>query len=899
MALLTNHFYINQVKNFIKDLTDKSHSYYVFAGLPQPWPNDAIPPVANNSLDQYELSIYDDLLFGKLITPSDISPLIPRYNWTTGTVYASYNNSDPDLFTKQFFVVTNDYRVFKCIFNNYGAASIIKPSLTISSGTFLTGDGYIWKYMYTIDVVANTKFTSANYIPVATDINVASNTIGGTIDAIIVSNSGNNWQIYESNNIVNVISSTIIQIPTASHADNYYAGSSIYLKSGYGAGQIRKIVASSAANKTISVSPSTPFNTFNTLFISNFIGTAIPGYTVQQPSSGANGIVVDTNLSSLIINIANSSVINKTFILGELVDLVDSANVIQGANGIVAFANTTKLILAKVQGSVNWTNSLFWSNTYFAKGESSLIKYNISSVNSNPNVTIGSQNQFAFTTGQPIYFSLAGSNTASANIFSSTTIPNNLTQYEIGPSVSITGDGYGALALGVVNKNNNANNISSIELINSGFGYTFANVTISANANYGSGAQATVSIASINGHGFDAISELGARYLGIDKTFDIGDNEGYYFPVNGSYRRIGIIEDPIFYNVQVGLSNFDRVNLSLVNTNPLSGPWTPGEIVVQLSTNSAGIVIGGNSTVLQLKNVRGPVANQMPYFSNGDIYGYSSGTYANVVSANTIYFNITSNLEIVSEVSSNATATISAIISNTSLLLNNVSGQFTTGDVLFDSVSNAYATVTTISTANGSRNQTNSFGLKFNELSRITLTSNSGAFSQFEFVQQDTSGANGFIISTNSDIDMTIINSTGSFGYGSKLIDPLNGSNAVVIFANSSYVKLTNASNSNFVIGHTINNGTYSANVSVVYPVIVMNNINGNNVWQPSININGQPTGFIYGITSGANGQCNNATLISYPDLIREKGKVIYMENIQPVTRTINSREETNLVIKF
>jgi hypothetical protein len=106
MALLTNHFYINQVKNFIKDLTDKSHSYYVFAGLPQPWPNDAIPPVANNSLDQYELSIYDDLLFGKLITPSDISPLIPRYNWTTGTVYASYNNSDPDLFTKQFFVVT-------------------------------------------------------------------------------------------------------------------------------------------------------------------------------------------------------------------------------------------------------------------------------------------------------------------------------------------------------------------------------------------------------------------------------------------------------------------------------------------------------------------------------------------------------------------------------------------------------------------------------------------------------------------------------------------------------------------------------------------------------------------------------------------------------------------------
>ena len=175
MALLTINHYVNQVNNFITNVRDTRHAYYVFAGRPYPWTNDSSPPPANNSVSQYQQTVYDDLLFGKLIGNMDVQFMSPRYNWTSNTVYAQYDQTDPSLYDKQFFVVTDQFNVYKCIFNNYGANSTVKPTLTATSGNFKTADGYIWKYMYNIDATSNTKFTSQYYIPVLQDLNVQGN----------------------------------------------------------------------------------------------------------------------------------------------------------------------------------------------------------------------------------------------------------------------------------------------------------------------------------------------------------------------------------------------------------------------------------------------------------------------------------------------------------------------------------------------------------------------------------------------------------------------------------------------------------------------------------------------------------------------------------------------------
>lgn len=1038
MAVLTINHYINQVNTFINEVAATKNAYYVFAGRPYAWSNDSSPPAANSSLNQIQQSVYDDMMFGKLLTSADLSPLIPRYDWTSGTVYAVYNQDDVDLYSKQFYVVTDQYQVYKCIYNNFGVASTVKPTLTSSTGTFSTGDGYIWKYMYTIDAAANTKFTSSTYVPVATDASVQSNTIPGSIDAIVITNGGNNYQVFESGFIYKLVDPYTIQLPsTTSSIDNYYTNSSIYLKAGWGAGQIRQIQSSNGASKQIRVSTSTPFNSYTRLdFSSAPTGTVSLGYTASQtydyvqyglvanngyfnpgitviqsetgavgtvwtansstlvvsrttnttfnttypirdasqdgtskpgtvnitasnnwivantgtqftdtangysvgdyirvgPTSnnnirrvtsvnttvvvvdtnmantltglshyklpvaaeiasvtvtGANGIVANTNLTSKKLTISSPSIPGIYFTVGEKVDLVNSSNTNQGANGTVAFSNSSTVYLSAVAGS--------WANGLYILGESSSQRNYIDSIDTTPNITISNPSG-TFLLGQPINFYMNGANTGVATLSGATTLPNDQTEYQIGPTVSITGDGVNAIAIGVVNTTiGSSNAIIGATVINPGSGFTFANVSIYANGQYGSGATATAVVSPINGHGYDAVTELGGIYLGIDKTFDTGVNEGFFFPTYGTYRRVGIIQNPQFADVRVTLSNFDRVNLSLNNKVTSTGNsitnWVANEVVVQPTTNAAGVVVGGNSTFLQLKSVLGTFAA-----SNAQIISYYSNTVANVASTSVNNFQVTNDsvVEFVSEISSGATGEVTSIISNTQLMMSNVVGQFVTGDTLVDSSVNAYAIVGAMSTANGSRDVTSSFGLKFDQTLRITLTSNTGAFSNGEYIQQVTSGANGRIFTTSDELDLSFTANTGAFTVGQVLTDVTTHANGIITFANSTYIKLTSVSQGlNFVSGHTINNGLSSnATVSATYPVLMLHDVNGSNKFQTgAYNIVGQ--------TSGAVGQCNSYSLITYPELVRESGKVIYVENFSPVTRTQTNKEEIKLVIQF
>lgn len=1210
MAVLTNNHYINQVKEFISDIRDTRRAYYMFTGRPQAWPVDSSPPAANDSLEQTQLTIYDDLLYGKRIASSDVSHLISRYDWTSNTVYAQYDQNDADLYSKQFYVMTDKYEVYKCIDNNSGARSTVKPSLTSTRGTFASSDGYIWKYMFTVDTAANTKFTSSDFIPVTANSSVASEAIPGTIDSIRVTNGGNNYQVYETGFIQSFIDKYTIQLPnTASIYDNYYTNSSIYLKSGLGGGQIREIASSNGINKTIRVSPSEPFDTFLIMDLANVSGIVSSGYTVSQPTtylsylnnvgyfnennivvqtdSGASGNVIaanaislqvtlndmnkpfvsgypiydttqagtikvggvtisntgslklslivnngsgytsnavitltansldtaatggvanaqansigrisninissigskyfnevavsiaapanttfnantnvlgtpdfaialssankfiandevtyrvsagntaltgllsgstyfvdfantthvalkasltgariqiakgvtetghglqgktatgrilsdnvllvgntaaqlnDTangyasgdyirvgtnantnfrrivgvvnssyayvdvpflnslvqnvhyklpiaatlssitvtnayasvsnlNLSSqkLTIDISNSSISipGRNFYIGEKVRMINSANVDQGANGIIAFANTTALFLSSVGGT--------WAANLYITGESSLQTANIVAIATNPNITVSDPNG-DFALGKTVYFKNGNTNTGSAKLIRKAIIPSDLTEYVIGPTVKITGDGEGARAIGIVNSNPSlVSQLIAIDLISEGNNYTFANVQIYANSNYGTGASATATIAPISGHGYDPLYELGARYVGIDSVFDTAENEGYYFQSYGKFRRVGILQDPEFEDVQLTLSNLNTVNLSITNkvTSSSNGSittWVPGEYVVQSTANvvtAAGIVTTGNTSALQLIKTSGT-------FNNSSILAIYSNTTANVTAVSSVYFQPGTNTTIVSQIGSGATASVKYAYTNTSILVNNVVGQFAANDTIVDSSSNAYGLVTNIYTANGTRDSTTNFGNQFDQTMRLTLTSNTSAFANNEYVSQEITGANGRIVSTSNELDLRITSSTGSFSLGQTIVDMTTNANGVILAANSTYLKLTAVSQSlSFSPAHIINTASGSATISAVYPVLLLNDVNGRNKFQPSLTYN------IVGSTSGARGICDNYALIIYPELVRESGKVIYMENFQPVTRTTTSKEEVKLVIKF
>jgi hypothetical protein len=66
-----------------------------------------------------------------------------------------------------FYVITDEFNVYKCLDNNNNAVSLFKPiGTTVDPVTF--PDGYMWKFLYNIPIALRTKFLTDEYVPVVT-----------------------------------------------------------------------------------------------------------------------------------------------------------------------------------------------------------------------------------------------------------------------------------------------------------------------------------------------------------------------------------------------------------------------------------------------------------------------------------------------------------------------------------------------------------------------------------------------------------------------------------------------------------------------------------------------------------------------------------------------------------
>lgn len=66
-----------------------------------------------------------------------------------------------------FYVLTDEYNLYKCLDNNNNSQSTYKPlGTTVDPITF--PDGYMWKFMFTVPVALRNKFLNDDYIPIVT-----------------------------------------------------------------------------------------------------------------------------------------------------------------------------------------------------------------------------------------------------------------------------------------------------------------------------------------------------------------------------------------------------------------------------------------------------------------------------------------------------------------------------------------------------------------------------------------------------------------------------------------------------------------------------------------------------------------------------------------------------------
>ena len=195
-AIVTDQFRILNANNFVESVENTNNSYYVFVGLSNPtgagslvgygrsanWNSDTPSPIDSFS---YRSHTSDTMMFGKKVSSANIRRIIRRVDWVSGNRYEIYRddysaqNQSPltaanRLYDANYYVLNSDFKVYICIDNGstgtnpLGNVSQDEPTFTDlePSKAGNSGDGYVWKYLFTVSPSDIIKFDSTEFITV-------------------------------------------------------------------------------------------------------------------------------------------------------------------------------------------------------------------------------------------------------------------------------------------------------------------------------------------------------------------------------------------------------------------------------------------------------------------------------------------------------------------------------------------------------------------------------------------------------------------------------------------------------------------------------------------------------------------------------------------------------------
>ena len=195
-AIVTDQFRILNANNFVESVENTNNSYYVFVGLSNPtgagslvgygrsanWNSDTPSPIDSFS---YRSHTSDTMMFGKKVSSANIRRIIRRVDWVAGNRYEIYRddysaqNQSPltaanRLYDANYYVLNSDFKVYICIDNGstgtnpLGNVSQDEPTFTDlePSKAGNSGDGYVWKYLFTVSPSDIIKFDSTEFITV-------------------------------------------------------------------------------------------------------------------------------------------------------------------------------------------------------------------------------------------------------------------------------------------------------------------------------------------------------------------------------------------------------------------------------------------------------------------------------------------------------------------------------------------------------------------------------------------------------------------------------------------------------------------------------------------------------------------------------------------------------------
>lgn len=205
---------------------DQSEYYYYTIGKTTPWNQPWQSELDGEGPRDSQLYLNEfrrNIMFAQNLSAADVCFMISRRDWEPGIVYDQYddaygsvNINDPSYNTEfndyqvvappvysatsgatslasaTFYAMTDEYNVYKCLDNNNGEPSTVKPT---SQATTIenTNDGYKWKFMFQVQAADVTKFLDAQYIPVRKVTGLPQFDVNGQIDSLLITQGGTNY----------------------------------------------------------------------------------------------------------------------------------------------------------------------------------------------------------------------------------------------------------------------------------------------------------------------------------------------------------------------------------------------------------------------------------------------------------------------------------------------------------------------------------------------------------------------------------------------------------------------------------------------------------------------------------------------------------------------------------
>ena len=377
-AIITDQIRILNAKNFVAGVTSSSNSYYSFIGLTNPedyqtdW--DTSPPAPKDNFNQ-ENDYWDTMVALKKINATDVRQVIPKRTWSSGDTYDMYRHDysitntaavsgATNLYSSFYYVMNSDYRVYICLQNGTdpnnpnGRPSLDEPLFTDleprTAGS--SGDGYIWKYLYTIKPSELVKFDSTDYIPVPQNWSTATenapirdNAVDGAIKIVTNTNGGIG---------LGTANSTYTRVPIKGD--------------GSGAECTITIGADSQVSSVTVSSQGSGYTYGNVDLIAGGVptGTTRPTFDVIIPPKGGHGRDIYRELgaySILLYSRIENDNENPDFVTGNQISRVGIVENPEVSSGTILTSDKASAVYALKLTGVGYSSASFAADSYFTQ----------------------------------------------------------------------------------------------------------------------------------------------------------------------------------------------------------------------------------------------------------------------------------------------------------------------------------------------------------------------------------------------------------------------------------------------------------------------------------------------------------------------------------------------------